>query len=105
MTDLVTVTRAEYNALLRDAECWRALWRSEHVRDLLAEWAEWRRRRDLSEATAGMAALVNWRAIGPTYAELARRRTEYDCPALTPEQITSRARASWAAVEQGRAVA
>lgn len=74
--DVVTLDRAEYNALVSDAEVWRALKRSEHVVDLLHEWAEWRRRRDMSASTAAMSSLVNWRVVAgaPTYAELERRR-------------------------------
>lgn len=101
MTDVVTLSRTEYDALVTDAQAWRALWRSEHVRDLLHEWAEWRRRRGMSAATAGMSSLVNWRAVAgaPTYAELERRRRVHDRPALTPDQIKARAAASWAADE------
>ncbi|MFC4000745.1 hypothetical protein ACFS2C_11805 [Prauserella oleivorans] len=100
--DLVTLTRAEYAALVTDAECWRQLWQSEHIRDLLAEWREWRERRDLSASTAAMASLADWRAIAsaPTYAELERRRHTYDRPALTPAQIRQRAQASLAAFER-----
>ncbi|GAA1243337.1 hypothetical protein GCM10009676_31180 [Prauserella halophila] len=99
--DVVTLSRAEYDQLVDDAQAWRALKRSEHVMDLLAEWAEWRRRRDMSAATAAMAGLVNWRKVAgaATYAELERRRRVYDRPALTPDQIKARAAASWAAGE------
>lgn len=107
MTDLVTLTRAEYVALYADAMAWRELWQSEHVRDLIEEWRAWRDRRDLSESTAAMSALVDWRAVAsaPTYAELERRRNTYGRPALTPAEIRQRAAASWAAfeAEQGRA--
>lgn len=97
--DVVTLDRTEYTRLVSDAQAWRALWRSEHVRDLMCEWDEWRRRRDMSAATAAMSALADWRAIAgaPTYAELERRRTRFDRPALTPDQIKARAAASWGA--------
>ncbi|RBM16591.1 hypothetical protein DI005_25225 [Prauserella sp. PE36] len=104
--DVVVLTRSEYAALYTDAATWRELWASEHVRDLLAEWREWRERRDLSASTADMAALVDWRAVAaaPTYAELQRRRNTFDSPPRTPEQIRAQARWSWRVfMTQGRA--
>lgn len=100
--ETVTLTRSEYDALAFDAACWRTLDRSPHVADLLAEWVESVRRAELSESTAAMAALVDWRKVAnsPTYAELRRRRNTYDRPALTPEQIRQRAQASLAAFER-----
>ncbi|GAA1229593.1 hypothetical protein GCM10009676_10240 [Prauserella halophila] len=99
--DVVTLDRAEYTALVSDAEAWRALKRSEHVVDLLHEWHEWRRRRDLSAATAAMSSLESWHAVAgaPTFTELERRRRAYERTALTPDQIKARAAASWAAAE------
>lgn len=101
------ITRNELAALREDAENWRALCRSSpHIAELLDEWREWRRRRDLSEATADMAASLHPRfATVPTYAELERRRNIYTTPALTPGQIKARAAASWAAVERKRGAA
>ncbi|TKG66187.1 hypothetical protein [Prauserella endophytica] len=104
--DVVVLTRSEYAALYTDAAAWRELWASEHVRDLLAEWRAWRERRDLSESTAAMAALVDWRAVAsaPSYVELQRRRSCYEKPPRTPEQIRAQARWSWRVfMTQGRA--
>lgn len=58
------------------AACWRLLTASPHVAELLAEWDEWARRRDLSDSTAAISAALDWRAVAtaPTYAELERRR-------------------------------
>ena len=100
--ETVTLSRSEYDSLADDAACWRMLNSSPHVADLLAEWAEWVRRAELSESTAAMAAVVDWRKVAnsPTYAELRRRRHTYDRPALTPAQIRQRAQASLAAFER-----
>lgn len=100
--ETVTLTRSEYDALAFDAACWRMLNSSPQVADALAEWAEWVRRAELSESTAAMAALVDWRKVAnsPTYAELRRRRNTYSTPALTPAQIRQRAQASLAAFER-----
>lgn len=102
MTDTVTISRDEYNDLADDAAAWRILNESPHVAELLAEWVEWHTRRDMSASTAGMSALVDWRkaASAPTYAELQRRRSTYNRPALTPEQIRAKARASLAEFER-----
>lgn len=102
MSDTVTITRAEYDALVLDAGCWRLLVSSPHLDNLLVEWREWAERQALSESTAEIAAMFDWRkrASAPTYAELARRRTTYATPALTSSQIRQRAAASWAAVER-----
>lgn len=104
--ETVTLPADEHDELLADAEKWRALASSPHLADLLREWWEWRRRRDMSASTADMARLYDWRAIAnaPTYAELQRRRDTYATEPLTAAQITLRARASWAEHE-GRAAA
>ncbi|WAL67214.1 hypothetical protein ORV05_05345 [Amycolatopsis cynarae] len=100
--DTVTIPRAEYQLLVLDAEAWRLLNESPHVAEILAEWVEWSYLRDLSESTAAMSAMYDWRheASVPSYAELARRRSSYDTPARTPEQIKAGADYSWRRVER-----
>lgn len=61
------------------------------------------REQAVSEAFAGFGAAVeNLRrscASRPDFAELHARRSTYTTPALTPEQIRAKARASWAEFE------
>lgn len=90
----VTISRDEYDALLRDAEAWR---------DVLA-YAERSRFRQTSSA---ISAAADWRRIAerPSYARLEQRRLTYTTPALSPAEIKARAAASWAAVEGKRGAA
>jgi len=89
MSATVTISRVEYAALVRDAECWR---------DVLA-YAE---RSRFRQASSAISAAADWRTIAnlASYGELERRRWTYATPALTPAQIRERAAASWAAVER-----
>lgn len=100
MSSLACVQGAEGD-VCRDALSWRALMSSPHIEDLLGEWVEWESRRELSEATAEMAAMVDWRLESsmPSYAELERRRSVFVAPALTPAEIRAKAAASWADVD------
>ncbi|WP_125794252.1 hypothetical protein [Amycolatopsis sp. WAC 01376] len=100
-TDAVPVPVREYRALVADAGAWRLLNSSPHVAELLAEWIEWDRRATARATSNAISGAADWRAIagGPTYAELARRRTVHTTEPLTPDQIRARATASWARVE------
>lgn len=73
----VTLTRAEYDQLVRDADCWRTLMSSPHTSALIGEYIEWCERRDLSEVAATLASGMDWRAYASgsvSYAKLERRR-------------------------------
>lgn len=98
--DLVSVSRSEYNALQHAMQCWTALCESPHVSELIAELMEWRDRADFRETSSSISTLAKWGQVGPTYAELERRRSTYSTPALSPEQIRTQAAASWAAIER-----
>lgn len=97
----VTVELDYLVELHRDAESWRALMRSPHVRELLAEWIEWRRRSDLRESSHAISQAVDWRAIAnaPSYAELQRRRNSYAHEPLSPPEIGRWAAESWQNIE------
>lgn len=73
----VTLTRDEYDALRRDADCWRTLMSSPHTASLIGEYIEWCERRDMSEVAAGLAAGMDWRAYASgsvSYRQLEERR-------------------------------
>lgn len=86
-------------SLVHAASCWRLLTLSPHIDDLLAEWVEWTHRSDLRETSTAISALSVGLAGAPSYAELDRRRAAPTTEPLTPEQIRSRAAASWAQFE------
>lgn len=94
MSDTVVLPRAEYERLEAEAEAWREV----------ADYAEALHFRATSSA---ISAAEDWRAVAyaPSFAELRRRRSTYDRPPLTAEQIKARARASWARFEAHEGVA
>lgn len=96
--DTVTLLRTEYTALIEDAAAWRTLASSPHVAELIAEYFEWLRRAEFRDTSSAISAAVDWRAqsLHPTYAELQRRRSTYDRPARTAEQVKTETAASWA---------
>lgn len=96
----VTISGDEYRALQHAAASWRALCSSPHVTELIAELMEWRERADFRETSSAISAMAKWGSVGPTYAELERRRSTYSTPALSPEQIRTQSAASWAAIER-----
>ncbi|OXM73076.1 MULTISPECIES: hypothetical protein [Amycolatopsis] len=102
LNEPVTIPRAEYQLLLLDAGAWRLLNTSPHVAEILSEWIEWAHRKDMSESTAEMARMVDWRreASVPTYAVLRERRSHYERAPRTPEQIRAETAWSWARVER-----
>lgn len=73
----VTLTQDEYDALRRDADCWRTLMSSPHTASLIGEYIEWCERRDMSEVAADLAAAMDWRAYASgsvSYRQLEERR-------------------------------
>lgn len=56
-----------------EATAWRMLAESEHILDLLVEWAEWNDRRVVSQTSRDLSAAGRWSG-GTSYEELRRRR-------------------------------
>jgi len=78
--------------LVWDTARWRAL--PSHLRDALAT----EERRLAAASSHAISGALDWRAIAarPSHDELQRRRNTHTGPALTAEQIRTRAAASWA---------
>jgi hypothetical protein len=82
-------------SMRRAADCWALLMGSPHVAELLAEFAQWSRRRADKAAAVAVSAAGDWlrAARVPTYAEVARRRAELGCPVRCP--VCGRVRTCW----------
>lgn len=93
----VLVPSLEYVELMIDAGQWRLLRESPHVAELLGEWTEWDRRRQLRESSHDIAATPRapWHSL--TYAAIERRRDERTIPEW--------AKAANAALEHARGAA
>lgn len=64
---------AKLRAVVHAAECWRVLTESGHLTELLAEYAEWMRRRDRRDTAHAISAMCR-RWVSDSYAALDRLR-------------------------------
>lgn len=87
------------------AACWRKLVSSPHIGALIGEWIEWNERNVIRNASWGVSEVFVYRSNWVTYAEIERRRNEYDNPPLTPDQIKAQALASWAELDPRKGAA